>query len=517
MPKDHFRMMRLLAMSGLLVLATFTSAKAQEPPVNPNITDIELPQKRPAELQPVSQLAQPEIDYPDCGPVPGAWHPPIYYPNPTLGCPTGVVHRDWWREKTLCHHIRHRQRMLEKDDLWRAQNAGQPTCCPPPSCWGHSCECCPGIGCLSRCFGLSWLGLGRKCGFCQSSCGETPCSEGSAYGTISGSGSSGDPVSNEAAAGEPVPGDQTSAAELAVPAWEPAAPALLVPEPLTGRQTRNAVALLPIEQPEEAEANNTKAPSESIILVGNEQPACASGVCGDSAGYCTVSDNCTSGGRCMTGNCFRSVGGGWAGSPHCPLGARSYFCPPWCKKKSGSEYCYDNGFCEWDDCEEDHCHCVFCRLCHCCKAPYCHLCNCLYADCHLCKCLYSEGGQGYCRWGGGWNREVPAIGQYYMAYPVNPYHFDQRDGRIYAAQGYGYPVGVPLAPNVEHTYNYGWGIPSSRLTPVSRMPGAPGVANPAAPNAAGPGVWPPGYLAPRIVPGSIQIVPENASTNGSQE
>jgi RHS repeat-associated protein len=32
---------------------------------------------------------------------------------------------------------------------------------------------------------------------------------------------------------------------------------------------------------------------------------------------------------------------------------------------------------------------------------------------------------------------MPFKGCYHVAYPVNPYHFDQRDGRIYAAQGYG--------------------------------------------------------------------------------
>jgi hypothetical protein len=38
---------------------------------------------------------------------------------------------------------------------------------------------------------------------------------------------------------------------------------------------------------------------------------------------------------------------------------------------------------------------------------------------------------------------------------------------IYAAQGYGGPVTVPLAPNVRSAYNYSWGIPSSRLTPIT--------------------------------------------------
>jgi hypothetical protein len=61
----------------------------------------------------------------------------------------------------------------------------------------------------------------------------------------------------------------------------------------------------------------------------------------------------------------------------------------------------------------------------------------------------------------------PAWGNYHLLYSANPDYLDQRDGRVYAAQGYGTPVAVPLAPNVSHTYNYGWGIPSSRLTPVS--------------------------------------------------
>jgi len=62
----------------------------------------------------------------------------------------------------------------------------------------------------------------------------------------------------------------------------------------------------------------------------------------------------------------------------------------------------------------------------------------------------------------------PPFGHYHRTYAVNPSHFDQRDGRVYAAQGAGIPMAVPLAPNVNYTYNYGWGVPSSRLTQVSR-------------------------------------------------
>ena len=63
----------------------------------------------------------------------------------------------------------------------------------------------------------------------------------------------------------------------------------------------------------------------------------------------------------------------------------------------------------------------------------------------------------------------PHTSTYHLVYAANPRYFDKRDGRVYAAQGYGVPMAVPLAPNVRHTYNYSWGIPSSRLTPVSRI------------------------------------------------
>ena len=63
-------------------------------------------------------------------------------------------------------------------------------------------------------------------------------------------------------------------------------------------------------------------------------------------------------------------------------------------------------------------------------------------------------------------RGVPLYGKYHMVYAQNPGHVDQRDGYSFAAPGYGTPVSVPLAPNVRHTMNYGWGVPSSRLTPL---------------------------------------------------
>jgi len=94
---------------------------------------------------------------------------------------------------------------------------------------------------------------------------------------------------------------------------------------------------------------------------------------------------------------------------------------------------------------------------------------------------YGHGGRGGHAGNGNHSPEYPLAGKYHIVYPADPSYFDARDGQIYAAQGYGGPVSVPLAPVVNHTFNYSWGIPSSRLTPVlhpatqapiATMPGA---------------------------------------------
>ena len=77
----------------------------------------------------------------------------------------------------------------------------------------------------------------------------------------------------------------------------------------------------------------------------------------------------------------------------------------------------------------------------------------------------------------------PPFGMYQMVYPVNPSHCDPRDRNVHAAQGYGVPMSVPLAPVVRHQYNYSWGVPASRLTPISNY-------------APGGGMYGPGYPGP---------------------
>ncbi len=69
-----------------------------------------------------------------------------------------------------------------------------------------------------------------------------------------------------------------------------------------------------------------------------------------------------------------------------------------------------------------------------------------------------NGGQG-----------VPPFGGYARVYALSPNYCDPRESQLWAAQGWGIPIAVPLAPTVRHTMNYSHGIPSSRLTPISNV------------------------------------------------
>lgn len=116
---------------------------------------------------------------------------------------------------------------------------------------------------------------------------------------------------------------------------------------------------------------------------------------------------------------------------------------------SSSEVIYEGSY----DCPPDHCRGGF--RAHCADKCY------NFKQYMRCKFGYfyptGNGGTG-----------IPMFGKYARVYPENVNYFDGRDGQVYGAEGYGTPIAVPLAPVVGHTYNYGWGIPSSRLTPVSR-------------------------------------------------
>ena len=73
----------------------------------------------------------------------------------------------------------------------------------------------------------------------------------------------------------------------------------------------------------------------------------------------------------------------------------------------------------------------------------------------------------------------PPVGCYNVTYADDPGYSDGRDGGMaYGAQGYGVPVNVPLAPNVRQSYNYSWGTPSSRITPIGQYSPGPAQQSP---------------------------------------
>jgi hypothetical protein len=61
----------------------------------------------------------------------------------------------------------------------------------------------------------------------------------------------------------------------------------------------------------------------------------------------------------------------------------------------------------------------------------------------------------------------PPIGKYSRVYAADPNYYDARDEQVYASPVTGLPTAIPLAPGVRYQYNYSWGYPGSRLTPIS--------------------------------------------------
>ncbi|MBA3313543.1 MAG: hypothetical protein H0T47_09700 [Planctomycetaceae bacterium] len=175
---------------------------------------------------------------------------------------------------------------------------------------------------------------------------------------------------------------------------------------------------------------------------------CATDACGDGCGNgCPCGSNCKCGKGCCGGNGLlgKLFGrNGKNGSNGCKCGSN---CP--CGKSIGHGICgkcgrhgelFGNGMC-------GHC----CGICCFPGIPI----PCLGVPVPGC---FGQGAIGGC---------------YGRVYAVNPYYHDFRDGAVYAAQGYNAPIAVPLAPNVDYQMNYGWGVPSSRMTPVSRVVPSP--------------------------------------------
>ena len=162
-----------------------------------------------------------------------------------------------------------------------------------------------------------------------------------------------------------------------------------------------------------------------------------------------------------------------------------------------------------DGCTIGNCRHCGTHACPCDRDGYCEKCRRLglIGRLRFCGLFGRRCNDNFCRNGGGGagggvggrflpngcgGKGCPPFGHYQMVYPVNPDHFDTRDGQVHAAQGYGVPMAVPLAPVVRQQYNYSWGVPASRITHISNH--APHLLHTPAPY--GPGGYPVGPGGP---------------------
>lgn len=197
-------------------------------------------------------------------------------------------------------------------------------------------------------------------------------------------------------------------------------------------------------------------------------------------------------GGCGTGHCGTACGG--------------------CGQTAGcNSYGSACGSCQTGTCQSGHCGCDNGKNRRNRRGNECQSCDSCYADGYnerLCT-LFAKAtpADGCTRWGKRWwrgqtnnyhNRNqklanhlfgwmvpsgccgqgCPPFGKYHVTYANDPGYADARDGQVYGAQGYGTHMTVPLAPNVRQSYNYSWGTPASRITPIGHYAGpGPATAN----------------------------------------
>ena len=458
-------------------------------------------------FEPVTQLAGDSCGpcaENSCGPFPQAYHPPVYYPGLTDCAPTCFGARDWFRDTFGCLQHRANQKRLMDEYETRLQTAHWPTCCPPWACWGHYCDECPNHGCKSRCCLSELFGDDECHSGCGSHCVEG-CSNSSCSHCIPGdSGASIDTVENVITLASYEPSELESSQDDAG-----TNSIMLVGHEETVEEEEGVYRLgqTPGQTPAVLPTNCTIPTAAPQPCVSSCDRGCNSTGCNSTA----CNNGCRSNG-CNTPGCnggcdacsnqssstcwsWAGIGSnsppktGWA-MPFCDLdnsGLSNWLC------KDRGTYVDEYGVthkrrnpcfgyvhdlipscellprhaCDWGY------HCLEPAPCDC---PHCF---------RLCKLARLRASEDYPHEDGVSNpnhkhhqlgacpihgRAYLRFGKYDVAYEANPWHFDARDGRVYAAQGLGMPAAMPLAPNVQKTYNFGWGTPVSRLTPIWRNP-----------------------------------------------
>ena len=194
-------------------------------------------------------------------------------------------------------------------------------------------------------------------------------------------------------------------------------------------------------------------------------------------GGCTPAAGCTADGRCGNGVCRSgacATNGCNAGGAGCK-GVPCLTCPSNCLSP---EVCMGRGYTVGDLKRDLHglkCRCGLDRAGHSGGAVHDWWCNQQYKS----NCRRAYRNHVFNAWihnklnyfipSGCCGEGCPPFGEYKRVYAADPSYYDQRDTRMYAAPGTGVPTAIPLAPNVRYQYNYSWGTPSSRVTPISNL------------------------------------------------
>lgn len=224
----------------------------------------------------------------------------------------------------------------------------------------------------------------------------------------------------------------------------------------------------PYSQPIFVEASMPSSNADGIASVRTV------GLCNDSCGVHGAPN-----GICQNGNCMH-------GSGFCPAGTAGG-CPNLCRHAGPSAECYAGRPYTLGDLGADL---GWCKS-HCDSANplSCQNLGSAYQGSSLQRWWCEEKMKYHCNrayrnqvWGahlhnkfnyfipsGNGGKGVPPFGFYQRIIATQPGYYDARDKQVYASPMTGVPTAVPLAPNVRHQYNYGWGTPSSRLTPISTI------------------------------------------------
>ena len=202
----------------------------------------------------------------------------------------------------------------------------------------------------------------------------------------------------------------------------------------------------------------------------------------DTAGRCRVSDVCQNGlcgptAGCMAGGSCAAIGGcnascGCMNGMPCMGAANSCLSPevmmgrPYTigdlKRSIFSAKCRSNEFLGLNGCSS-------CSPLHnwWCEQQYKSDCRRAYRNHVLAAHFHNKFN--YFTPSGSCGEGATLFGHYKRVYATEPHYSHPSDSQVYASPMTGHPTAVPLPPTVRHQYNYSWGSPSSRLTPVSNI------------------------------------------------